>query len=103
VVRPTAKVLELFDNAVGPMLELSIAVQNQMAVVSATRDFLLPKLVNGALNIESLGIDDWFGGTHLAGTRVRSAPDHYVSISVGCCSAGSVAVPYTASKMPCAK
>ncbi len=64
---------------------------------------LLPKLVNGALNIESLGIDDWFGGTHLAGTRVRSAPDHYVSISVGCCSAGSVAVPYTASKMPCAK
>jgi type I restriction enzyme, S subunit len=54
VVRPTPEVLSAFDEAVGPMIKLKRRLELKQENLRTTRDFLLPKLISGELDVSAL-------------------------------------------------
>ena len=71
VERPPAEELVKFDERAAPVLQLAVELRLQLAAVARARDLLLPKLVAGQIDIDSLGVDDVFGWTEL----VAGAPN----------------------------
>jgi type I restriction enzyme S subunit len=53
VVRPTPVVLSAFDEIVGPMIKLKRRLELKNENLRATRDFLLPKLLSGELDVSA--------------------------------------------------
>jgi type I restriction enzyme S subunit len=51
----------------------ALAIQNRN--LADARDLLLPKLVTGAIDVESLGVDDVFGWAELAGESALIAAE----------------------------
>jgi type I restriction enzyme S subunit len=63
---PPPALVEAFDLIVRTLrLRLSLLVR-QNANLRAARNMLLPRLVTGAIDVESLGVDDVFGWAELA-------------------------------------
>ena len=57
---PSPEVLTSFDSIVDPILSLSDLLLKMNTNLRSTRDFLLPKLISGALDVSNLDIDtDW--------------------------------------------
>ncbi len=56
-----------------PMLETAEALRAHNRVIAAARDLLLPKLVTGKIDVDSLGVDDVFGWAELAEAGAGSA------------------------------
>ena len=54
VVRPTPDVLAAFDEVVGPMIKLKRRVELVNENLHTTRDFLLPKLISGELDVSAM-------------------------------------------------
>jgi type I restriction enzyme S subunit len=54
---PSVDVLHRFVEVVEPMMDLVKVLQDQIAVLQAARDLLLPKLVSGVLDVSELDID----------------------------------------------
>lgn len=54
VVRPTPDVLGAFDEVVGPMIRLKRRLELANENLRTTRDFLLPKLISGELDVSAV-------------------------------------------------
>jgi type I restriction enzyme S subunit len=54
VVRPAPEVLSAFDEIVGPMIKLKRRLELKNENLRATRDFLLPKLISGELDVSAM-------------------------------------------------
>jgi len=54
VVRPTTEVLSAFDEVVGPMIKLKRRLELKNENLRTTRDFLLPKLISGELDVSAM-------------------------------------------------
>jgi type I restriction enzyme S subunit len=54
VVRPTLDVLSAFDEIAGPMIKLKRRLELKNKSLSTTRDFLLPKLISGELDVSAM-------------------------------------------------
>jgi len=54
VVRPTPEVLSAFDEAAGPMIKLKRRLELKTENLRTTRDFLLPKLISGELDVSAM-------------------------------------------------
>lgn len=61
VVVPPSEVLARFDAAVGPLHRLAASLAASCETLGRTRDLLVPKLVTGQIDVDSLGVDDAFG------------------------------------------
>jgi type I restriction enzyme S subunit len=53
VVVPPAKVMEAFDRIVGPQLDTIIANKMESQTLTRTRDYLLPKLLSGEVEVKA--------------------------------------------------
>ena len=49
-----------------PSLAMASSLRAENQVAARARDFLLPKLVTGKIDVDSLGVDDVFGWSELA-------------------------------------
>ena len=54
---PSLAVLDLFDAAMTPMIELRQNLEGQNRNLRGTRDLLLPKLISGEIDVSDLNID----------------------------------------------
>ena len=60
VVVPDASIRAVFSRSVRPMVDLAANLAHQNANLRTTRDFLLPKLVSGEIDVSDLDIDaEW--------------------------------------------
>ena len=57
VLRPPLKLVEMYTEAVEPLLSLADVLLRQVEVVREVRDLLLPRLVSGELNVSELDLD----------------------------------------------
>jgi type I restriction enzyme, S subunit len=56
-VVPHARLIAMFDDTVGPMLDLQVNLTRQNRVLREARDLLLPRLVSGELDVSELDLD----------------------------------------------
>ena len=66
IVLPSSEPLQTFDGAVKPIRSLMAELTKQNAAARRVRDALLPRLVTGQVEVESLGVDDLFGWAEVA-------------------------------------
>ena len=57
LVIPSSKVLNQFDKIISPMLQKISILVNKNQNLKETRDYLLPKLISGKVDISDLDID----------------------------------------------
>lgn len=65
VVLPDERVASDFSRRSMPLVWMASFLAMQNRSLASTRDLILPKLVTGLIEVESLGVDDVFGWTEL--------------------------------------
>jgi hypothetical protein len=58
VLAPQATLLRMFDEAAGPILALIDSLGAQKGLLSKTRDLLLPRLISGEIDVDSLDLPE---------------------------------------------
>ena len=53
VTSPRAEVVTAFESVVAPLLALLLASVNESSKLAATRDYLLPRLLSGDVQVEA--------------------------------------------------
>lgn len=69
---PAAPVLMKFAEVAEPLHRTSAVLASQNDALAEARDLLLPKLVTGQIDVESLGVDDVFGWAELEGAQTTA-------------------------------
>lgn len=72
VLEPPVPLMQRFAEAASPILELAVALEEITSNCANARDLLLPRLVSGAIDVDSLGVDDVFGWTDSAGAAATT-------------------------------
>lgn len=58
LIYPSKEYIEKFNEIIKPFIELEILLRNENSSLSQTRDTLLPKLMNGEIDVSNIKIDD---------------------------------------------
>jgi type I restriction enzyme S subunit len=54
IVKPPLEIADFYDNAVSPLLDLSLNLLKQNANLRTQRDLLLPKLISGEIDVSDV-------------------------------------------------
>lgn len=65
IVHPTEDLLGEFDRLASPTQRGGASLYAQIRLLERARDLLLPRLVTGAIEVGSLGVNDVFGWAEL--------------------------------------
>ena len=56
ILLPKEDILDQFDQIITPLLNLKSKINKKNRILSKTRDILLPKLINGEIDVSDLDI-----------------------------------------------